>query len=77
MARSESADLSTIDDAIAAISVAHQRLVIVLTRSAHRLTTMDIAELAAQDDDLDRIHQYLLRLRPLASQAYQNGKQSC
>lgn len=75
MARPESADLGTIDDASAAISAAHERIAIVLRRSAHRLDMMDVRELAALDDDLERLHQYLLRLRPLASVAYQNGKQ--
>lgn len=73
MARRESADVATIDDASAVISIAHERLVIILTRSAHRLTAMDVAELAELDDDLDRLHHYLLALRPLAATAYQRG----
>lgn len=74
MARPESADLSNIDDCIAAILAGHERIAIVLLRSAHRLIRMDIGELVALDEDLKRLQQYLLRLRPLASQSYQNGK---
>lgn len=77
MARPESPELSSIDDANAALSIAHERIAIVLRRSAYRLTMMDVRELAALDDDLERLHCYLLRLRRLASRSYQNGKQSC
>jgi hypothetical protein len=75
MARPESPELATIDDASAAISIAHERIAIVLKRSAARLTMMDVRELAGLDDDLDRIHHYLLRLREMPSLGYQNGKQ--
>lgn len=73
MARPESFELSTIDDGIAAISIGHEQISIVLTRSAHRLPAADIAELASLDDTLERLHWYLLWLRPFASQIYQNG----
>lgn len=73
MSRPESFELSTIDDGIAAISIGHEQISIVLTRSAHRLPAADIIELANLDDVLERLHQYLLWLRPLASAAYRNG----